>query len=215
MIFPLIFGTILRDGYPLYTPWNVIYNGDIYTQFDGSVEIALADLFSVSEGQPMAAFFPDGGEEGKLDVSSNGWPNQLNYGFNGLLPVHTAFNYWTDGEVGEIIGVFDGRSSIGGFGNMIIGSIDKLERITLEKIDKSKVNCNIETLESSDLAAKQWQFTCPIGESNITGSYSYPIKVTFGTDRGEQITSEGNLFGNWNNGIFLPRTPYNMKMKKP
>ena len=49
-----------------YVPWNVIYNGEIYAQFDGSVAIVLADLFAVSEGEPMAAFFPGGGEEGEL-----------------------------------------------------------------------------------------------------------------------------------------------------
>lgn len=190
---------------PLYVPWNVIYNGDIYAQYDGSVEVALADLFSVSEGGPMAAFYPGGGEEGKLIVSTGGWPNQLNYGFNGLLPLHTAFNYWTSPETGEIIGIFDGRSSIGGFGNMVIGSIDKLERIILQKDDNSKVECNIEIVESSDPSAKQWKFICPVAEPNILGSYSYPIKVTFGTDKGERITSEGNLFGYWQKNIYLSK----------
>lgn len=190
----------------MYVPWNVIYNGDIYAQYDGSVEVALADLFSVSEGEPMAAFYPGGGEEGKLIVSTGGWPNQLNYGFNGLLPLHTAFNYWTSPETGEIIGIFDGRSSIGGFGNMVIGSIDELERIVLQKDDGSKTNCDIETLESDDPSAKQWKFACSIAEPNTVGSYYYPIKVTFGTDKGEKITSEGNLFGNWQQGIRLPKT---------
>lgn len=187
----------------MYVPWNVIYNGDIYAQYDGSVEVALADLFSVSEGEPMAAFYPGGGEEGKLVVSTGGWPNQLNYGFNGLLPLHTAFNYWTSPETGEIIGIFDGRSSIGGFGNMVIGSIDKLERIVLQKDDGSKTNCDIETLESDDPSAKQWKFICSLAEPNAVGSYYYPIKVTFGTDKGERITSEGNLFGYWGQKIQL------------
>ncbi|MCL4271515.1 MAG: hypothetical protein KJZ72_18300 [Anaerolineales bacterium] len=197
---------------PLYVPWNVIYNGDIYAQYDGSVEVALADLFSVSEGEPMAAFYPGGGEEGKLIVSTGGWPNQLNYGFNGLLPLHTAFNYWTSPETGEIIGVFDGRSSIGGFGNMVIGSIDNLEWIILQKDDGSKINCDIETLESDDPSAKQWKFTCLIAEPNVIGSYYYPIKVTFGTDKGERITSEGNLFGYWQHGIKLSKTIFPLEI---
>jgi len=188
---------------PLYVPWNVIYNGDIYAQYDGSVEVALADLFSVSEGEPMAAFYPGGGEEGRLIVSTGGWPKQLSYGFNGLLPVHTSFSYWTSPETGEIIGVFDGRSSIGGFGNMVIGSIDNLERIVLEKDDGSKTNCDIETLESDDPSAKQWKFSCALTEPNAVSSYYYPIKVTFGTDKGERITSEGNLFGYWDQKIQL------------
>lgn len=199
---------------PLYVPWNVIYNGDIYAQYDGSVEVALADLFSVSEGEPMAAFYPGGGEEGKLVVSTGGWPNQLNYGFNGLLPLHTAFNYWTSPETGEIIGIFDGRSSIGGFGNMVIGSIDVLERITLQKADGNKVNCDIETLESDDPSAKQWKFACSVEELNTAGSYYYPIKVIFGTDKGERITSEGNLFGYWENGILIPKTDFPTEITK-
>jgi hypothetical protein len=198
----------------MYVPWNVIYNGDIYAQYDGSVEVALADLFSVSEGEPMAAFYPGGGEEGKLVVSTGGWPNQLNYGFNGLLPIHTAFNYWTNPETGEIIGIFDGRSSIGGFGNMVIGSIDKLERIVLQKDDGSKTNCDIETLESDDPSAKQWKFTCLVAEANTSGSYYYPIKVTFGTDKGEKITSEGSLFGYWKSASLFPRIAFPNNIEK-
>ncbi|HNE04602.1 MAG TPA: hypothetical protein PKJ84_05345 [Anaerolineales bacterium] len=196
----------------LYVPWNVIYNGDIYAQYDGSVEVALADLFSVSEGEPMAAFYPGEGEEGKLIVSTGGWPKQLSYGFNGLLPVHTSFSYWTSPETGEIIGIFDGRSSIGGFGNMVIGSIDNLERIVLEKDDGSKTNCDIETLESDDPSAKQWKFSCALTEPNAVGSYYYPIKVTFGTDKGERITSEGNLFGYWQRGINLSKTIFPLEI---
>jgi hypothetical protein len=189
-----------------YVPWNVVYNGETYAQFDGSVPSALADLFSVSEGQPSASFFPGGSEEGKLIVSSSGWPNQFTYGFNGLLPIYTSFNYQANSKTGKIEGVFDGRSSIGGFGNMIIGSITKLEKIVMEKTDKSKVNCSIESLKNdNDPSAVQWSFVCPVEQPDISGSYLYPLNVTFGTDKGEKITTEGNLFGYWESNILLPQ----------
>lgn len=194
---------------PLYAPWNIIYNGNIYAQYDGAIATALAELFTVEEGQPMAAFFPGGSEEGKMFVNSNGLPDQLNYGFLGLLPLHTAFNYWTDASVGEIAGVVDGRSSIGGFGNMIIGSITKLEKIVVQKAGGDKVNCPVEKLDNEyDPSAVQWSFVCSVERPGVSGPYQYSIKVSFGTDKGERIISEGILFGDWNRGILIPQATF-------
>src|SRR5690606_11573890 len=109
--------------------------------FDGQIANALSKLFEVSEGQPMAWTSAGSPEEGFLNVGTIGWPGQLVHGFSGLLSVQSGFNYSPDLEKGEIHGYLRGRYSIGGMGNMIVGSIVDLENIELEVDNHQFVSC--------------------------------------------------------------------------
>ncbi len=191
-----------------YAPWNVIYNGRIYTQFDGQIGNALTSLFEVAEGQPMAWTSEGGAEEGYLVVDTSGWPGQLSDGFSGLLAVKSGFNYWPDPQKGELRGYLQGRSSINGTGNMIIGSITELQRIELDVAENQAISCPIEILPSDDPAAKVWGFVCPVNATVTEGTYRYPIRVTFRTDQDQTYNSKGELFGYWENGTVLPKTLY-------
>ena len=185
-------------------PWNVIYNGQIYSQFNGKLSEAIAAIFSTDEGQPMAWTGTGEYEEGYLYVESIGWPAQLSYGFNGLIPVQSAFNYSPNPEQNAIVGYLEGRSSIGGMGHMIIGSITELDAIRIEVSGDQMVTCTLESLESYDPAAFVWGFECLIPEREEVDEYSYPIEVSFTTDQNRSFTTAGNLFGSWEQAIALP-----------
>jgi hypothetical protein len=111
---------------PGEAPWNVLYNGRLYAQFDGSLGDQLMALFHGPAGEPAAAFFPGGTTPGTLTFSTGGWPAQLTQGFSGLLPIADGFAYQADLKTGKITGFIQGRSSIGGMGTMIIGRLPEL-----------------------------------------------------------------------------------------
>jgi hypothetical protein len=199
---------------PKFAPWNVIYNGRIYSQFNGEIGDAVNKLFRVSEGQPMAWVYEGGGEEGYTNVDTAGWPGQLSNGFSGLLAVQSNFNYWPDPQKGELRGYFRGRSSIGGFGNMIIGSITDLHKIELEVEEDQVVDCPLEVLPSNDPAEYIWEFRCPVGPPVSQSDYRYPVQITFGTDQEKTHTVDGELSGYWDQGFVLPALPLPEEIEK-
>jgi hypothetical protein len=162
---------------PGKAPWNVLYNGRLFAQFDGSIGDSLTTIFSGPTGQPSAAFFPGGGTPGKVAFSTSGWPTQLTEGFVGLLPIADGFHYQADVATGKIKGFIQGRSSIAGLGDMVIGKITKIDEVKLTIPDGSKSACEVESVESSDPASAVWTFTCT-PETVVAGKhYSYPLEV--------------------------------------
>ncbi|MCB0020640.1 MAG: hypothetical protein KDE09_22760, partial [Anaerolineales bacterium] len=186
-------------------PWNVIYNGQIFSQYEGSITGALADIFSPEQGFPIASTGTGNSPEGFIKVESVGWPNQLVSGFDGLMAVQSSFGYRVDSETGMVRGHMEGRSSVGGMGHMIIGSITVLETIEIEGDEGQVVACTIESVASDDPAALIWEFACPVAEPGATGAYRYPIAVTFATDSDNTYTVTGNLFGNWQAKTVIPQ----------
>lgn len=191
-----------------YVPWNVIYNGQIYSQFDGQIGVAMSNLFKVAKGQPSAWTSEGDYEEGYLIVDTTGWPGQLSDGFSGLLAVQSSFSYWPDPQKGEIHGYFRGRSSINGMGNMIIGSITELTKIELDVAEKQTLSCSIEIVPSDDPAASIWEFICPVNATPTERPFRYPIRITFRTDQKQSYTSSGELFGYWKQRTVLPKIRY-------
>ncbi len=187
-----------------FAPWNVIFNGQIYTQFDGQITEALSKIFIVVQGQPMAFTSIGDAQESHLNVDSIGWPGQLSDGFNGLLAVQGGFHYWVVPQDGAIQGYLKGRSSINGAGNMIIGSITGLTSIEVDAQNGQTVACTLKSIASNDPEAYVWQFTCPVVGPNAKGNYRFPIRVTFKTDKETIYTQSGELFGDWEQGTMLP-----------
>ncbi|MBX3080693.1 MAG: hypothetical protein KF716_03600 [Anaerolineae bacterium] len=180
---------------PGSAPWNVIYNGRLYAQYDGSLAGSLGRLFSSDEGVPAATFDPGTTIPG-VAFATSGWLAQLTSGFVGLLPIAEGFRYEADPNGHAIRGVIEGRSSIGGFGHMVIGTITKLTKVQVTPNGKP-IDCAIKEIPSSDPSAANWEFTCD-GLQIVTGQeYDFPIAVTFGTDQGATISTEGRLQGVW------------------
>lgn len=184
-------------GNPGNGPWNVVYNGRLYAQYDGSLADPLSKLFQSERGQPAASFSGGGREPGRVAFSTVGWPAQIRSGFWGLLPLSVDFWYEANATEQESQGAVIGRSSIGGFGNMVIGRVDQLGSVELALDEGVSIDCDITETPSDDLASAAWEFTCPVDGAAEGASYRYPITIRFGTDEGESLEITGQLWGNW------------------
>ena len=197
-----------------FAPWNVIYNGKIYTQFNGEIASELSSLFDVQQGEPFASTSTGQGEEGYISVESTGWPGQLSNGYSGLLAIQSGFNYWPNPQKGELDGYMEGRSSIGGMGHMIVGSITELLKIELNGDSTHIIVCPFTTKQTSDPKAAVWSFVCPVAGPGASGPYHYPIQVTFKTDKGNTYTVSGELFGRWEPGTAVPTISFPDEIEK-
>jgi hypothetical protein len=137
-------------GNPGSAPWNVMYNGRIYAQYDGSLAEPLAKLFSTIRGEPAASFFPGGQEPGTINFATSGLPRQLTEGFSGLLPIADGFYYRVDANNHKINGTIEGRSSILGIGNMVIGVITGLSSVQITA--DTTIDCDVQKLPTDDVA---------------------------------------------------------------
>lgn len=180
---------------PNSAPWNVLSNGRLYAQYDGSMGEAIGKLFPTEQGIPGASFYPGGREPDTLVFSTNGFPTQLYTGFVGLLPVSSSFSYHLDAATGELKGFVEGRSSIAEMGNMVIGTITSLSRVEVWRADGSAVDCRVDDIPTNDPAGARWYFTCMVGPLTVGQPYHYPIQMVLGTDQGERVTTEGELRG--------------------
>ena len=194
-------------GNPGEAPWNVLYNGRIYAQYDGSLGDPIMALFPGPAGQPAAAFYPGGGTSDSVTFATGGWPAQLTNGFVGLLPIAAGFTYQADIKTGKIQGYIQGRSSIGGMGTMVIGTITKVEKVSLTTADGSTRSCDITPVSSSDPAGASWSFVCTVDNAVAGTHYHYPLEVTYSTDANQQSSTQGQLVGIWGvsaDAMYLP-----------
>jgi hypothetical protein len=187
-------------------PWNIVYNGRLYAQYDGTLVQPLAKLFTSPRAEPAATYSPGGGQVGSIIYNTAGMPPQLVYGFTGLLPIADSFSYQANASARAIEGDIEGRSSIAQLGRMVIGRIDKLNRVLLTLPEGRELACSIETLSTHDPVGVSWSFRCPISEP-AEGYYRYPLRVEFGADTGQALVTEGELQGTWRPaepGPYLP-----------
>jgi hypothetical protein len=182
---------------PGQAPWNVFYNGRLYAQYDGLLGTPIQALFPGESGQPAASFYPGGSSPNMVVFVSGGWLAQLSMGFTGLLPFANGFKYQADLKTSKIEGLIEGSSSFGGFGDMVIGTITKLNKIVLTESDGSSKACGIQPVKSSDPAEASWTFTCTVADAVEGTSYRYPIEITYSTKKGKPTTAQGQLFGKW------------------
>jgi hypothetical protein len=176
-------------------PWNVLFNGRQYAQYDGSLAEPLGQLFQSQRGQPAALFYPGGRVPDAVTYSVTGRPGQLVYGFNGLLPIADGFRYRTNVVSGTLEGLIEGRGSIGGYGHMVIGTIDRLHHVTLT--GPETVDCAITPIDTPDPSGALWEFSCPLPAMKPGTAYRFAISIEFGTDQGDTLTTTGELFGRW------------------
>ena len=181
---------------PGSAPWNFLLNGRMYAQYDGSLAAPLAALFSGEAGNPAASMSFGRPEPGTVIFRTEGWPNQLSYGFSGLLPIADKLQYQAKLDTSTVEGAILGRSSIGGFGHMVIGSITDLNAVTLT-VDDHPVTCDITATTADDPAHAGWTFSCPVANPKPGVLYRYPLSVEFGTDAGETGSTDGVLTGQW------------------
>ncbi|HEX2950941.1 MAG TPA: hypothetical protein VHV83_15465 [Armatimonadota bacterium] len=132
---------------------------------------------------------------GKIIYNSTGLPAQITYGFVGLIPIADGFAYRVDPKLHQVHGYIEGRSSIAGLGHMVIGTITKLVSVELFRENGKATNCSLNTVSSTDPSRAAWEFTCMLIDVSPAGFYDQRIKITFGTDSGQQASTEGRLQG--------------------
>jgi hypothetical protein len=192
-------------GNPGDGPWNLVYNDKLYAQYDGTFGNVLPTVFVSQRGEPGATFFPGEEEANEVHFSTEGLPLQLEYGFDGLLPLAQSFVYRPNLANQTIEGSLVGRSSIGGFGNMVIGTFPSLDSITLATPDP--VECTTQSIEMNDAVGAAWSFTCPVPSALAESPYLYPITIVLQNDKGVPVTLEGTLSGVWSTDYRTPRLP--------
>lgn len=181
---------------PGFGPWHVIYNGRIYVEYSGQIGPAIGSLFN----QGDEAFSWKGGDFGDyhpddlMGFATIGWPNQLWYGFDGLLPLAGSFHYFIDPESKELRGYVRGRYSIGGFGNLVVGTITTLRSVKLST-GKQTSPCKIDKLESEDVYSEEWSFSCQLSEIDLGDRYRIPVQIVFDTDVGKKFVTDGVIYG--------------------
>lgn len=180
---------------PGSAPWNVIYNGRIFTHYDGTLGAAIGNLFGNRSGEPLGTTFAGDRDPGTTIFSTTGLPAQISYGFVGLLPIADGFGYQIDREALELRGYIVGRLSVGGFGTMVIGNIIGLTSTEISVGDGKLVSCVVSSVSSNDPASVAWEFVCPLESAPLNSVYDYPVRITFGTDAGEEVSTEGRLQG--------------------
>lgn len=196
-------------GNPGAAPWNVLDNGRLFAQYTGAVAKPMADLFHSSQGEPAAAFFPGGWDPDQVYFATAGLPSQLSEGFEGLLPVSESFQYSTDAASGTIRALLWGRSSIGGFGNMVLGEITALHQALLSIPNATTVPCTVEQLESEDPSAASWAIECQTTQATPGSHFRFPLSLDVSTSDGRNLSIDGTLVGVWDSqeGIMLLPPP--------
>lgn len=189
---------------PNAAPWNVLYNGKLYAQLDGGIGLALNGLFGQAGGFPAAAFFPGGQKPNTIVFASAGWPNQVIAGFNGLLPIADSFEYGFDPKLQRLRGTIVGRSSILGFGNMVIGTVTGLSSVRV-----GGDACAIDPIATADVAGAAWTFSCPLGPKTPASPRALSITVALSTDAGVPLTTTGALIDPWAGAGVLPNLSAN------
>lgn len=179
------------NGNPGEGPWNILYNGLLYAQYNGAVAKPLGKLFGGRLGDGPDRFASDH----TTRFATVGLPRQLRAGFSGLLPISNDFFYEADTSKSEIHGHIIGSSVIG---TMDIGEITTLNRMSLTT-PSGDISCETKQLPEGDpwTATIAWDFKCPITNAKAGASYSYPLSVSLATSKGETITASGELWGAW------------------
>ncbi|OGO25403.1 MAG: hypothetical protein A2W33_02815 [Chloroflexi bacterium RBG_16_52_11] len=195
---------------PNFAPWNVVYNGAIYAQFDGQIATALPDLFDIAQGQTMAAFWWREWEPGYLTVVPAESARSISSGFSGLLPLYWDFFYAPDAQNGELSGNISGIDWSADVGDMTFNWLSDLQTIELVVDDGQTMACTFDTsIETdSDLVGVTQHFICPVGKPGASQAYSYPIRLTYTDPANQTYALSGKLFGYWEGVTVLPTTPY-------
>jgi hypothetical protein len=191
-----------------FVPWNVIYNGEIFVQFDGAIAIALSELFTVGQGETMASFWGPQ-EEGYLWATTlEPIPPQITRGFSGLLPVYDDFQYLIDLEKGELRGFLQGDRWTAHLEDGDVDWLSALQKVEVDVGDGQTQACPLENIPQEDSDWVYWRFVCPLSNPGENTTYHFTIHLTFSTSTGRLYTISGELVGFWKPSTVLPTAPY-------
>jgi hypothetical protein len=187
-------------------PWNVYYNGRYYAQYDGSIGLALFDIFPQTTHTTNTYVMEN--------ISFDLWPiqvmtqwistystfRQASVGFSGLFQMADNFYYLAALEDREIRGQLWGVTNQHLF-NFRLTPIADLDSVELTAADGSSILCDVEKAigKYGRHDAPYWKFSCDLASAGWPASqgtrYRYQIEIegqldTYEIDRMGGITKE-------------------------
>ncbi len=183
-------------------PWNVLYNGQLYAQYDGSLAGPLNALFPNETIQAEASFTSGPATPGSVSFATQKWDPQLSLSFSGLSPVADGFSYFADADQGVITGIIQGRNALGGFSTLLAGTAAQIQHLSVVRPDGHEWPCpvqssSVESYSTGYPAGPLWKFTCNIPGVKAGQPYLYPFELQFVTELGQLATTSGALKGVW------------------
>jgi hypothetical protein len=115
------------------------------------------------------------------------------------LPIADSFEYGFDPKLQRLRGTIIGRSSILGFGNMVIGTVTGLSSVRV-----GGDACAIDPIATADVAGAAWTFSCPLEPKTPASPRALSITVALSTDAGVPLTTTGALIDPWAGAGVLP-----------
>ena len=186
------------DENPGAAPWNVIYNGRIYAQYEATLGPLIGDLF---QGTDDTFAESTAGQANSVGFATSGLPNQLIYGFKGLLPLSSFFDYTAslgDAEIQGYIRInnwFESRN------------ITALNAVELT-VDGKKEACTLKQPEGEEAYDAKWAFACKVESATVGQRYRYPIRIELASETGQKFVTTGELRGVWREpGVSLALPP--------
>ncbi|MGI8588210.1 MAG: SBBP repeat-containing protein [Chloroflexia bacterium] len=194
-------------GNPGNGPWNLVYNGLLYAQYDGAVAGPLGKLFggrlATGGGDPNT-----GRAAEQVDFATNGLPPEIVYGFWGLLPIRGGFSYTADPDGSKITGLIQPQ---GQYSRIDTGEISALDSIQISAGPGAPAACSVKVVRPSGPSpTPAWEFTCPVAGAQKGKPYRYTLLAHFSTSKGAPYDTAGELWGTWGNTrdyIVLPPPP--------
>lgn len=169
-------------------PWNVYYNGRIYTQYSGDVGLTVADLFP----SKIFRYLAEWPEDITVNYETVGWPEELFYGVKDLDPFYDSVRFAGDKDQSTIRGIFSETSLRKKDG----GQLTSIKRVEMS-VGGNEITCKV-TFSLENELEEIWGFSCPVPRKYALGVYSYPINISYYTaEPPSPRKSSGKLNGVW------------------
>jgi hypothetical protein len=199
-------------GNPGGGPWNVLYNGRLYAQYDGAIGEALGNVFESRLGEPAGTFVPGGREPGQVAFDTQGLPPQLTVGYAGLVPLQKRFQYSANRGAGQIEGTIkldpQGGRTMPGDQDKQAARLVSITSVRLSPPGGAEVACDLkDEQDPRDPGTVTWRFTCPLQIGEDGTRYRIPVAVDGTTAAGDDIAMSGELSGVWGTQGKIPLLP--------
>ena len=171
-------------------PWNVLNNGYLYAQYDGTIAEPIAELFPSPQQAPTPKSYQGWAGPETTTFVSYFLPPQIESDFVGLLPVVDEFAYVIDTNTFTLHGYISPLAAWTLEG--IAGSpVNRFDLVELTTASGTVVTCTTDDMTDR----KAWHFACRLRPIKIGQRYQYGLTITFGTEEGSSVTTSGQLKG--------------------
>lgn len=179
--------------------WNLLFNGRLYTQYNGALLLPLAQLFvalataDTLDAEAMATVVAAINAAGiRVD---RGWPTQLANGFGGLLPIADGFSYQVNVTAQTLtLRIQLPNPKYYGSVGMLVNEVVGITAIEISAANQPAVACQSLT-PTADIASVILTFACPLNGGLPSAQTPYQLQVEGSTRSGPPLKMTGELWG--------------------